>query len=116
MIVPEIHWAVIVIACLFMVLDIVTGFVQAVVNKNVDSTKMKQGLWHKCGFMLAMMFGCLCEYAISYLDLGFYMGIQDAVCIFIIITEIVSILENLGKISPELASTSFMQIFSRKEQ
>lgn len=114
MIVPDIHWAIIVIACCFMLLDLVTGFTQAVVNHCVDSTKMKQGLWHKCGFLLAMIFGCLCEYAMSYVDLGFTLPIQDAVCMFIILTEIVSNLENLGKISPELTDNKFMSIFDRK--
>ncbi len=111
MIVPNIPWVIIVIACSFMLLDIVTGFVQAIINKCVDSTKMKQGLWHKCGFILAIAFGCLCEYTMNYIDLGFTIPIQNAVCVFIILTEIVSILENLCKISPELSNVKFMSIF-----
>ena len=114
-IMPDIHWAVIIIACCFMVLDLLTGFTQAVINKCVDSSKMKTGLMHKCGFLLAIIFGMLCEYAMSYVDLGFSVPVQDAVCVFIILTEIVSNLENLGKISPELASAKFMDIFARKK-
>ena len=113
---PDIHWMTIILACCFMVLDIVTGFVGAVMNKCVDSAKMKTGLWHKCGFILAMMFGCLCEYSMYYIDLGFSIPIQDTVCIYIILTELVSILENLGKISPSLADAKFMNIFKRKEE
>ena len=70
-IVPDIHWMVIIIACCFMLLDIFTGFIGAVVNKCVDSQVMKSGLLHKCGFMLAIVFGCLCEYSMYYIDLGF---------------------------------------------
>ena len=110
---PDIHWVVIIIACCFMLLDILTGFIQAVINKNVDSQVMKRGLLHKCGFMLAIVFGCLCEYSMCYIDLGFTVPIQDAVCIYIIVTEMVSILENLAKISPELANVKFMDIFKR---
>ena len=110
---PDIHWVIIVITCCFMVLDIISGFTQAVVNKCVDSKVMKQGLIHKCGFMLAIAFGCLCEYSMLYINLGFTMPIQDAVCIYIIVTEIISILENLAKISPELANAKFMNIFAR---
>ena len=112
---PDIHWAVIIIACCFMLLDILTGFVQAIINQDVSSTVMKKGLIHKCGFLLAIVFGCLCEYTVNYIDLGFTLPIQDAVCIYIIITELVSVLENLGKISPELANAKFMNIFKRKE-
>lgn len=107
----EINWALIVIACVFMVLDLITGFIGAVVNKEVQSNKMKQGLWHKCGFLLAIIFGVMCEYAMKYVDLGFELPIQIAVCTFICITEIMSILENLGKISPELAASRFLKIF-----
>ena len=114
-IVPDIHWVLIVIACCFMLLDIITGFVQAIVNKCVDSQKMKSGLFHKCGFLLAIIFACLCEYTMNYIDLGFDIPIQDAVCFYIIMTEIVSVLENLGKISPALSDAKFMQIFKSKK-
>ena len=115
MLVPDIHWPLIIIACCFMLLDIITGFTQAVINKNVDSKVMKRGLLHKCGFMLAIVFGCLCEYAMSYVDLGFTIPIQDAVCIYIIVTEVMSNLENLGRISPDLANAKFMELFKRKD-
>lgn len=107
----DVNWALIVIACVFMMLDLITGFCAAVKNHEVQSTKMKQGLWHKCGFLLAIVFGIMCEYAMSYVDLGFTMPIQVAVCTFIIIIEVMSILENLGKLSPELAGSAFLQIF-----
>lgn len=115
MIVPDIQWPVIIIACCFMLLDILTGFTQAVVNKCVDSQVMKKGLMHKCGFLLAIMFGCLCEYTMVYIDMGFTLPIQNTVCIYIIATEIISILENLSKISPELSDAKFMSIFNRKD-
>ena len=116
MLIPDIHWAIIIIACCFMLLDLVTGFLQAVVNKCVESTKMKNGLMHKCGFLLAIIFGMLCEYAMNYIDLGFTLPIQDAVCGFIILTEVVSNLENLAKISPELSNAKFMKIFNRDDE
>lgn len=107
----DINWALVVIACVFMVLDLVSGFCAAVKNHEVQSTKMKQGLWHKCGFMLAIVFGCMCEYAMNYVDLGFTIPVQVAVCTFIICIEIMSIIENLGKLSPELAGSEFLKIF-----
>ena len=116
MIVPDINYPIIVIACCFMVLDILTGFVQACVNKNVESQKMKNGLLHKCGFLLAILFGILCEYSMQYIDLGFTMPIQEAVCGFICCIEIISVLENLAKISPELAGSKFMSIFKRNDE
>lgn len=111
----QINYILIIITCCFIVFDIISGFVQAVANKEVNSTTMKQGLWHKCGFLLAICFGILCELAMLYADLGFTIPILNAVCMFINATELVSILENLAKLSPELANTKFMDIFRRDE-
>lgn len=116
MVVNSVHWIIICLTLGFILLDVITGFTQAVVNKCVDSTKMKQGLWHKCGFLLAIIFGWLCEFSMIYIDLGFTLPIQNSVCLFIIATEIISILENLAKISPELSDKKFMSIFERNNK
>lgn len=95
----------------FIALDIVTGLLQAAKNKCIDSQIMKLGLFHKCGFVMAIVLACLCEYAILYTDLSFTLPLQEAVCGYIILTEIASNLENIGKISPELCNSKFMSIF-----
>lgn len=107
----DINWPLCGVTCLFMLLDIITGFVKAVVNKTVDSQVMKTGIWHKCGFIMSIVFACLCEISIGYVDMGFAFPMVTAVCGYLIATECVSILENLAKISPELANAKFMGIF-----
>lgn len=99
-----------------MVLDIASGFIAACSNHCVDSKKMKDGLFHKCGFLLAIVFACLCEYATMYIDLGFTIPVQSTVCVFIIGIEIVSNLENIIKISPELANKKFFAIFNKDDE
>ena len=111
----DIQLPLIIACCAFMVLDIITGFAGAVINKCVDSKKMKAGLWHKCGFLLAIIFGILCEWVSGFVDLGFSLPVQTAVCVFIICIEIVSNLENLCKISPELAASNFVKIFTSQK-
>lgn len=110
--VVNVNWILIAITCAFIVMDLITGFAQACVNHCVDSQKMKTGLWHKCGFLLAIIFGYLCEITMQIVDLGFTIPVAYTVCVFIIMTEMVSNLENLGKISPELKEKSFMKIFN----
>lgn len=112
----SINYILIIITCCFIVFDVISGLVQAIANKQLYSTKMKQGLWHKCGFLLAICFGILCEVTMKYVDIGFTLPIMNAVCMFIIATELVSILENLAKLSPELANSKFMDIFRRDNQ
>lgn len=100
------------IACLFMGLDIVTGFTQAAYNKCISSTKMKDGLFHKSGFVLAIVLAALCEYAMIYIDLGFTIPLQNATCLIVILIEVVSNVENICQLSPELANSKFPQMFA----
>lgn len=107
----NIHFTLILITCLFIIVDLSTGFVKAAVNHCIDSKKMKSGLWHKCGFIFAIIFAILCEYAIDFINVDYNIPFQDAVCVFIICTEVISTVENLGKISPELSNSKFMRLF-----
>lgn len=96
----------------FIILDIVTGFSQACVNKTVDSTVLRCGLWHKSAYLFAIALAILCEYSTTYLDLGFTAPVTIPVSAYIALTEIVSIIENLGKLNPELAQSKLLDFFS----
>lgn len=110
-----IDWHILIVVLLFIVLDVVTGIIKAVMKKELNSTVMRNGLFHKSAFLLAIAFAYACEYGMMFLDLGFTMPIVAAVCIYICLTETVSILENLGEINPELANNKFMKIFASVE-
>lgn len=109
----NINWMVIIITLLFIMFDFTSGFVQACANRNVSSTKLREGLFHKCGFIFAICFGILCEWSMQFIDLGFDVPIATAICVYIILTEITSILENLGNLSPEFADSRFLSFFSK---
>jgi toxin secretion/phage lysis holin len=100
------------ITLLFILLDIVTGVVQAVANKELSSTKLRQGLFHKFAFMFAMILGYLVEFGMGYLDLGFTVPIATPVCIYICLTEIVSILENITLMNEDLKNSKFLSLFN----
>lgn len=109
------NWYMILVAFSFIALDFCSGFAQACANKEISSEKLRKGLFHKCGFVLAIILGLLCEWSMQFVNLGFDMPVGTAVCVYIILTEIMSILENLGKLSPELATTGFMSIFKKDD-
>ena len=108
----EIDWHILVAVMVFILLDVVTGINKAVMSKGLNSTVMRDGLFHKSAFLLAIALAYACEYGMLYLDLGFSMPIVGAVCVYICLTETVSILENLGSINPELANSKFMKLFA----
>ena len=105
-------WHIAAIVCAFVAMDLVTGVMQAVANKTLDSSKMRAGLWHKCGFIMAVILAALVEWAMQFIDLGFTLPLLVPVCVFIILTEIVSIFENVCKLSPELANSKLAQLFN----
>lgn len=93
-----------VIALGFIAFDILTGLIGAIKNGTYKSTVMREGLFHKCGEMLAMIFSYGCEYAFPYIGIDVSLPIAQSIYIYIIVMEAGSIIENITKISPELKS------------
>lgn len=110
----------IVFALIAMLLDLITGFAGAVKRHDVDSTKMRDGLWHKLGFVAAIVVGIVMEECLANVDFGAGVQVQvpttAVICAFIILTELVSIAENLASISPELASIFGKVLEIKKEE
>lgn len=100
-----------VIVSLFIVLDIITGIAQAIANKDVSSSKLREGAFHKFAYILILCGAYLVEYAMGYVDLGFTIPIFQAACVYIIFTEIVSFGENIVKLNPSLKGTKILGLF-----
>ena len=101
-------------AAFMMLFDLVSGFVAAVINKEVSSSKMREGLAHK---MVLLLFIAL-SLAVEVLSLhvaDFGCVTVYAVCVFIIVMEVASILENLCRAYPELRDTKLMRIFENEK-
>jgi phage-related holin len=106
-------WQPVVIAALMMVLDIVTGVAAAAKSHDIQSSRLREGLWHKAGYFGLMALAAVYEIACTWLnivEIAQGIGIEvpvlpalTAVCVFVIVTELVSILENLCELNPEIA-------------
>ena len=81
---------------IFSFADILTGFIQAVVNNNVDSQKMRNGLLHKVALIVILILGFVIELTFNL------KIISKGICIFIILMETISIVENLKKMGIKL--------------
>ncbi len=75
----------------FILVDIISGYVQALINKNVDSKIMREGLLHKFLLILVIVIGYVIQFAFS---LNF---VAPAITIYICTMELMSFLENLKK-------------------
>lgn len=77
--------------CIFSLCDIFTGFIQAVINKDVDSQIMRNGLLHKVLIIIIVLLSFVA-------DLSFNLSfVSKIVCGYVILMETTSILENLKK-------------------
>lgn len=106
-------WSII-MACVMMLADIITGFTGAAMRHDISSTKMREGIGHKIMILVLI--------AVAYIlgvGLGHVSGINaeipsmEIVCWYVVVMEIASILENISKAWPEFSGTSLFKYFSK---
>ena len=102
-----------IITSAFILLDLITGLVKAFKEKKYTSTCMREGLYHKAGSVLIILFGVLVDYAQGYLDLGVSIPVAVSICAYIVLMEIGSIIENLATINPEILPDKIKAYFSK---
>lgn len=95
----------------FIALDFFTGLLKAFATGSFSSKVMRQGLFHKVSLLCVLTLGWLMEYAQRYIDLGVVVPAGAAACVYIVMMECGSILENLCKTNPELMPDKLCQLF-----
>lgn len=98
-----------------MLLDVMTGVAKGVAAGALDSQKMREGLWHKAGFVGLIALAYLLQFAQGFADLGVEIPTMAAVCVFVIATEAVSVVENLCELNPDIASSPVGKLFGRHD-
>lgn len=86
----------------FILGDIITGLLQAGYKGEINSTILRQGLFHKLSEVLAVALSVLLQYTCDYIELGVELPLFNIVAAYICLMELVSILENLCEINPHL--------------
>lgn len=99
-------------AC-FIIMDMVTGIVKAFREKSFTSSVMREGLFHKCGSVLCVVFGILVDTAQNYIDIGVTIPVAISICAYIILMEAGSIIENICVINPEILPDKLKSYFSK---
>ena len=96
----------------FILFDVLTGFIKGLTKEGINSTALRQGLYHKLSEILAVVGSGGLGYAIKYLDLGFEVPLLQGVSVYICVMELISIIENLCQINPQL--TRFFKPYLEK--
>lgn len=121
----EIPWHPIAIATVMMVIDIITGLAGAAKDRDINSGKMREGLWHKAGYFGLIALAAVYEVATVYInfevaELGIGMTAPEipavtAVCAFVVLTEVVSIIENLCVLNPDIAKLPIVKTLAQRD-
>jgi toxin secretion/phage lysis holin len=110
------QWSII-LACIMMCADVLVGFIGAVIQKNISSIKMREGLLHKI-LLLILIFLCLIiEIATSHMfKLPYDIPTCEVICGYIIVMELSSIIENISAVYPEFAKSGLAKLFNLQEK
>lgn len=102
------------IVCAFVLLDVVSGLAAAIKNKVLSSSVMHEGLYNKLGEVLllvvAMFVGSILDIP-PFTQLGIPTEVMYLVPLYITLMELVSILENICKLNPNLPIAKILAIF-----
>lgn len=102
------------LALVMMLFDIISGFIQAAINGELDSTKMRQGLCHKALLILLICMAFVIQTATTHIgDTGWGFPIVLPCCIYIVVMELTSIIENVAKAYPGFESTPLAKLFTK---
>lgn len=110
------EWAV-GIACVLLLMDIVTGGAQALMNHTFSSSKMREGLMHKAMELVIITLAFVLELAGTHIAGLPFSGVTVvAVCVYVIVMEVGSILENVAEVNPELRDSPLLKLFATKDK
>lgn len=99
------------IALVFNGLDLITGIASAVKNKDLKSSKLRDGLFKKVGFILCYFVAWLVDTQGARIGFHFGVPILPIIILYVCTTELVSILENICKINEDILPEKLMELF-----
>lgn len=86
-----------------MVADIISGVLKAWHAHDMQSKALRNGLYHKVAFLGVIGLAQLTELAADKMpEIELNEPIVGAICAYIVLTELVSVLENLRDINPDI--------------
>lgn len=100
---------------ILILMDIVCGTVAAMRNRELSSSIAREGMYNKFAEVMFLLTGIIANETLSmppFDTLGISPGIAYIVAAYIAWMEMVSILENICKIDPELPFTKILMIFN----
>lgn len=95
--------------------DVFSGLAAAVKNRELNSRKMKDGLWNKIALIMVFVFGCFLYYIQQWISVfdKFTIPTVESFAIYIVAMELLSVFENIGKLNDDLVNSSFFKFLEQ---
>lgn len=98
-------------ALAFNLVDLLTGIVSAIKDKEIKSSRLRDGLFKKVGFILCYGVAWGIDTYGHLVGFNLSVPILPVVILYACTTELISILENISKINPDLLPDKLMEMF-----
>ena len=87
------------VALVFNATDLVTGIISAIKGHDLQSSKLRDGIFKKVGFLICYFLALMIDLYGS--EVGFHLNVEllPVVLGFVCLTETISVIENLSKIT-----------------
>lgn len=104
-----------VVCCVFILIDILSGIAKASKSKELSSSVMREGLYHKIAELFLLGLAVFCHWTLSmepFNSIGIPAEIMYVVCGYIAVMEIVSIIENICLMNPDIPLAKVLSFFN----
>lgn len=91
-----------IVALIFIVFDVLTGWLKALITATTNSSIMRTGLMRKVGELLAVIFGYVCQFCLPMIGVQVDVPFAGAIATYIVLMETASVIENICAINPNL--------------
>ena len=99
------------VALVFHGLDFLSGFIAAIKAKDIQSAKMRDGLFKKIGFLFCYFLAWMLDKFGPAIGLQLGIAVLPIIVLYAVSTEAVSIIENISKINPDLLPEKLKDMF-----
>lgn len=102
----------VIIALIFNGVDVLSGIFSAIKNKDISSSKLRDGLFKKVGFIMCYFVAWLVDAQGEKIGFHFNVNILPVIILYVCTTELVSIIENICKINTDILPEKLLEMFN----
>lgn len=101
---------IILLPIILMALDVFTGYINAVIKREVSSRKMREGLGHKVAELIYIIVGYFISIVFNVPQIEYFISI------YIIVMELISIMENAEKLGVKTPNVIKSKLENAKDE